>query len=529
MKRTYTLLWISLIFVCGVFIFYSSALTLPLLGDDLAIVQQIYQLDLENRIGQQVLNDFHSTFLDSGGNFYRPFVTLVFALDYHFWQENPFGYHLTNVFLHLTNTLLFYAITLRLLPTSSRKTRLLIGVLATLFFALRPVTSEVVLWVSGRTDSLALLGMLLTVYGYLCAQGQWNRWYGVALLGFMFALGSKESAATLPAALVGLHLFRFVTPLQQADTSTRRERWRAHIQALLPFVLLVGGYFLWRWLLFGSLTYVYEIPRMDFNDPHWVNTKIASFRYFLSPRYAPGWDSTLTNYIMLFILVLGGAAALLSRSVFRLWGMAWLWMMGILIPALPQFFINSVGEGERLLYIPTVPLALIVTAGVLGFSGSTRWQKPGLWVAVMNLVAVLAIMVVTIPWQIQRMNEWQAVGDQLVTMKAEVLKEAGEVPTGQTRILIVPGAIDGIFFARNGQGPLMVFPFQPYSVYGSVFIHASEYPCRPPDILPDFNVYDTKCWNLRTNQFEPFDATQYNPDHYPRFWVLNDEKLRWLQ
>jgi hypothetical protein len=40
---------------------------------------------------------------------YVPLTMLTFALDRHFWGLNPFGYHLTNVFLHATNTVLVTA------------------------------------------------------------------------------------------------------------------------------------------------------------------------------------------------------------------------------------------------------------------------------------------------------------------------------------------------------------------------------------------------------------------------------------
>ena len=34
-------------------------------------------------------------------NFYRPLQMLSFALDYFFWKDNVFGFHLTNIFIHV--------------------------------------------------------------------------------------------------------------------------------------------------------------------------------------------------------------------------------------------------------------------------------------------------------------------------------------------------------------------------------------------------------------------------------------------
>ena len=38
---------------------------------------------------------------------YHPLTTLSLAINYQFSKENPFGYHLTNLLLHLLNTLWF--------------------------------------------------------------------------------------------------------------------------------------------------------------------------------------------------------------------------------------------------------------------------------------------------------------------------------------------------------------------------------------------------------------------------------------
>src|SRR5690348_2457466 len=40
----------------------------------------------------------------------RPVVNLSYAIDYVFWGRNPFGYHLTNLLLHLLNIVMVYLI-----------------------------------------------------------------------------------------------------------------------------------------------------------------------------------------------------------------------------------------------------------------------------------------------------------------------------------------------------------------------------------------------------------------------------------
>ncbi|MCB1196014.1 hypothetical protein KDK77_07495, partial [bacterium] len=40
-------------------------------------------------------------FNGAGEQSYRPLVTLSYFIDYQVWGKNPFGYHLTNLILHL--------------------------------------------------------------------------------------------------------------------------------------------------------------------------------------------------------------------------------------------------------------------------------------------------------------------------------------------------------------------------------------------------------------------------------------------
>ena len=42
----------------------------------------------------------HHLFLDSYSGHYRPVQNLSMMVDYFFWNDNPYGFHLTNVLLH---------------------------------------------------------------------------------------------------------------------------------------------------------------------------------------------------------------------------------------------------------------------------------------------------------------------------------------------------------------------------------------------------------------------------------------------
>jgi len=101
-----------------------------------------------------------------GGNFYRPLQSLSYAIDYLLWGLKPFGYHLTNVLIHISNAILIYLI-FYLLVGHRR-----LALLTALFFLVHPVQTEAVTYISGRADIQAgffmLLSLLFSLAGRKC-------------------------------------------------------------------------------------------------------------------------------------------------------------------------------------------------------------------------------------------------------------------------------------------------------------------------------------------------------------------------
>lgn len=50
--------------------------------------------------------------------YYRPLLIASFIIDYQLWGTKPFGYHFTNLLLHISNALLVYLFILILLKRS---------------------------------------------------------------------------------------------------------------------------------------------------------------------------------------------------------------------------------------------------------------------------------------------------------------------------------------------------------------------------------------------------------------------------
>lgn len=90
---------------------------------------------------------------------YYPMRLLSLKADHALWGTDPAGYHLTNVLVHLANTLLLYAFFLRAFPREKRGGPVFAFFTAA-FFGLHPCVVDSVAWIAGREELLMLFFLL---------------------------------------------------------------------------------------------------------------------------------------------------------------------------------------------------------------------------------------------------------------------------------------------------------------------------------------------------------------------------------
>jgi hypothetical protein len=126
--------------------------------------------------------------------FYRPIVSLSFAIDYTFHGLNSRGYGFTNftLFLLCIGGVAYLSRTIRLSWRASA--------LAAFVWALNPHgINMALLWISGRT------ALCLTLFAVLAVAAFVRRQYGWAAACLGAALGSKEEAVLLPVIMWTWH------------------------------------------------------------------------------------------------------------------------------------------------------------------------------------------------------------------------------------------------------------------------------------------------------------------------------------
>jgi hypothetical protein len=141
----------------------------------------------------------------------RPVLIFSYWVNYHFWGVDPFSFHVTNVAIHLFNTVLVFLVLLRILQKAGWKGRRaqVTSAIGSLVFAIHPLQTESVSYVAGRSESLAALFLLLAYVVFLYRRTESISWMEACLVVILFGLAvkTKENAVSLAPLLVVTDLF----------------------------------------------------------------------------------------------------------------------------------------------------------------------------------------------------------------------------------------------------------------------------------------------------------------------------------
>jgi len=232
----------EVLFLCLVtFLLYANTLWNDFVWDDhIYIINNVWFQD-----PQYIPYYFTRNFceeVETPCRFYRPFVSLSYLFDYSLWGHNPFGYHLTNILIHILAVLGVYGLTLGLVPFLNKNPSTIsnpgtslswMAFGSALIFAMHPIHVESVVLVSARTDPPTAVFILVSMMCFMRWRQESNKvgivWYGVSLLFFVFGLLTKEMAVTMPVLLLAYD-FLFV----------QKKRGRSVSKDMDPYPLLDG-------------------------------------------------------------------------------------------------------------------------------------------------------------------------------------------------------------------------------------------------------------------------------------------------
>jgi tetratricopeptide (TPR) repeat protein len=219
---------------------------LPSMSGDFLWDDKYFISENSNLLGARFLQDFwrspfggfsgtddNSLRVDRGRQFYRPLTSLSYWLDFKLWGLNTAAFHLTNILLQVSNSILLLLILLRLglggVPAFA----------GALLFSVFPPHFENVAWISGRTDLLSFLFAALSAVSFLSfLKKKKCAWLVLSALFFWGGLLAKENVFLLPCLFL-LVLWR------------RGTKARDLLLVSGPFALSAALWFFLRAMAFG--------------------------------------------------------------------------------------------------------------------------------------------------------------------------------------------------------------------------------------------------------------------------------------
>jgi protein O-mannosyl-transferase len=304
---------------------------------------------------------------------WHPVTWLSYMLDMELWGLNPAGFHATNLFFHICNSLLLFGL---LQKTTSRLEE---SILVAGLFALHPLHIESVSWIAERKDVLSTFFFLLSIASYIkYVQRQNLSRYSILILSFSLSLMSKAMVVTLPAVLLlldywPLRRYRFArwqAPQEKMPFFKSKDSLFSIILEKIPLFLLAA---LGAWM-----TIIAQQSNIHTTEVLPLSARIASsflaYQAYIEKTLwpvnlailyphpgMPTLPQTLTAaLIFLFILILSW----IWRQTRPWLIVGWLWFLGTLIPVIGVIHVGHQFIADRYTYIPHIGLFIMVSWGL---------------------------------------------------------------------------------------------------------------------------------------------------------------------
>lgn len=252
-------------------VFYAISLSFPFYFDDYPMIlgnAEIRNFDIfkELRFWLNVNN--------------RPLSFLSFAINYKYFLLEIESYRLVNIFIHLANYFFAYLLANEILRFSAidekKGKRFLLIIVA--IFALHPLQSQAVIYITQRMALLAALFSMSSMYFYLV----WRKkqiaknkkhfiWIFLAIVSMVLALLSKQNTALLPVLILAFDFLLF-------REKNQKIRWL--IVGFGGVAILISVLFFMNEILHYSSLYR-DVSRWQYFQTQWLVIPTYIFWWFL--------------------------------------------------------------------------------------------------------------------------------------------------------------------------------------------------------------------------------------------------------
>ena len=319
---------------------------------------------------------------------YIPLTLLTFQIEHALFGFDPFFFHLDNLFLHTLNVLLLFALLRSFFPPRTGSPPW-IAFVGALLFAVHPLHTESIAWISARKDLLSTFFFLLAFLTFRHSGARDRErtvvWLSLSLFLFLLALLSKVTAAVLPLVLL-FDLLR-----QQRFSS-----WKT-LFPLLPFFLLSTVF-----IMVAAVGQQHSVFGLSFSELFLLAGARVIFalqKFFLPlhllPLYpAPSITLSSARYFLPLILLPG--ATFLTMRFLRQNRVALLGGLLFLLPLLPSLLsyvqADTVTLGaDRYLYLPSIGLIVFLCGLTMPFL-QKKTLRIVLAAGVMGILLVFSVL-----------------------------------------------------------------------------------------------------------------------------------------
>lgn len=347
----------------------------------------VYVIEKPQITSGLTLSSLRWAFTTTDAGFWHPLTWISLMIDHQFWGLHPGGYHLTNLLLHLSATLLLFS------GLKQMTNSLIRSGFAAALFALHPLHVESVAWIAERKDVLSGLFWMLSLllYARYVAKPQPVR-YLLMMASFIMGLMAKPMVVTLPFIMLLLDYW----PLNRWSAKT----WKGLVVEKIPLVLLG--------LLAGVITIIAEkqVGALktweEFPFIHRLFNAVIAYCFYI---FKMVWPSGLSVHYphpgawpLIHVTLALGTLSLITFWAFRrartepFFLVGWAWFLISLLPVIGLIQIGSHAFADRYTYLPLIGLFITLVWGAGGLFEHKQWPWPAAIVIGMAVLAVLAFL-----------------------------------------------------------------------------------------------------------------------------------------
>jgi Tfp pilus assembly protein PilF len=321
---------------------------------------------------------------------WHPLTWLSHMLDVELFGLEAGRHHLTNLLLHLCNTLLLFSF-LRAATAAPWR-----SALAAALFALHPLRVESVAWVAQRKDVLALFLLLLTLEAYrrYASAPSTSRYLAVCTL-YAAGLMAKPTLVALPVALLLLDRW----PFDRLGGRSPQRAGRLLVEKV-PLLLLAGASSVGTFLAQSRGGAVNSLEMWSLRER--LFTALVGYPGYLGKTLFPVdlavfYPTPKEGVPALAALAACAALAALTALVwtfrrgFPYLEFGWSWFLVTLLPVIGLVQVGTQAIADRYALIPHVGLAVLAAWGLADLLKRAPRARAWLVTGVFPLLFVLSL------------------------------------------------------------------------------------------------------------------------------------------